>query len=282
VSARRTAMTFACEGETLVGVLHAPARAAAIGVVIIVGGPQYRIGSHRQFVILADDLAGAGFATLRFDYRGMGDSGGAQRDFEAIGTDIAAAVAALKAAVPEVQEVVLWGLCDAATAACFYAAGEAPPAGLVLANPWVRTDAGLARSYVEHYYGARLRDPAFWRRLMTGRMPILRRLREFWQDLVRARGAGLPVPAAALPLPERTRRALGAFRGPALLLLSGADLTAREFDQWLGGIEWAGIRDRSGLTRFDLPTADHTFSQPAACTAVSVATVNWLRGLRPS
>jgi hypothetical protein len=111
-------------------------------------------------------------------------------------------------------------------------------------------------------------------------MPVATRLREFWRDLRRARGRDLPA-ASALPLPERTRLALDRYAGPTLLLMSGADLTAREFDQWLTRAEWSGIRQRPALTRFDLPAADHTFSQPAARTAVSVATVNWLRGLRP-
>jgi alpha/beta superfamily hydrolase len=49
-------------------------------VLVIVGGPQYRAGSHRQFTLLARSLAEQGFAVLRFDYRGMGDSTGAMRD----------------------------------------------------------------------------------------------------------------------------------------------------------------------------------------------------------
>ena len=83
---------FACAGETLVGVLARPAVAARTGVVVIVGGPQYRVGSHRQFVLLSRALAGAGCAVLRFDYRGMGDSSGAQRSFDSVSADIAAAM----------------------------------------------------------------------------------------------------------------------------------------------------------------------------------------------
>jgi hypothetical protein len=45
-------------------------------VVIIVVGPQYRAGLHRQFVSLARTLSTAGFLVLRYDYRGMGDSDG--------------------------------------------------------------------------------------------------------------------------------------------------------------------------------------------------------------
>jgi len=73
-------VTFGCEDISLVGVLHAPEAAPSLGFVFVVGGPQYRVGSHRQFVLLARDLASHGAAVLRFDCRGMGDSGGFFRD----------------------------------------------------------------------------------------------------------------------------------------------------------------------------------------------------------
>ncbi len=42
------AVLFNCVGDTLVGVLTKPQTPAETGVVVIVGGPQYRAGSHRQ------------------------------------------------------------------------------------------------------------------------------------------------------------------------------------------------------------------------------------------
>ena len=63
---------FACAGDTLMGILAKPETPADTGVIVIVGGPQYRVGSHRQFVLLSRALAAAGYAVLRFDYRGMG------------------------------------------------------------------------------------------------------------------------------------------------------------------------------------------------------------------
>src|SRR5881398_3691346 len=90
------AISIECEGDALVGILHEPTSPAEVGVVVIVGGPQYRVGSHRQFVLLARTLAAAGFAVLRFDYRGMGDSSGEQRSFEAASADIGTAVDVLQ------------------------------------------------------------------------------------------------------------------------------------------------------------------------------------------
>ena len=43
------ALSFACRGAWLYGILSLPqaASAPARGVLIVVGGPQYRAGSHR-------------------------------------------------------------------------------------------------------------------------------------------------------------------------------------------------------------------------------------------
>ena len=66
------ALVFDCENEQLPGIVHRPSAPAARGVVILVGGPQYRVGSHRQFILLARFLAAQNFAVSRFDYLGSG------------------------------------------------------------------------------------------------------------------------------------------------------------------------------------------------------------------
>ena len=102
-------LDFRCKGEQLIGILHRPHKARKRAVLVVVGGPQTRVGSHRQFVLLARSLADQGYPCLRFDYRGMGDSTGAMRDFQGIDDDIQAALDALLDAVPEVEDVALWG-----------------------------------------------------------------------------------------------------------------------------------------------------------------------------
>ena len=69
------ALVFACEAQHLVGVLHAP-EGAHTGLIMVSGGDQYRVGSHRMFVELARTLANAGIAVMRFDHRGIGDTAG--------------------------------------------------------------------------------------------------------------------------------------------------------------------------------------------------------------
>jgi pimeloyl-ACP methyl ester carboxylesterase len=105
-----TPLTFQCHGEQLVGILHHPINPITRGLVIIVGGPQYRVGSHRQFTLLARDLARNRVPVIRFDYRGMGDSEGQGVTFEEIGPDIEAAIDILLSHFPSLKEVILWGV----------------------------------------------------------------------------------------------------------------------------------------------------------------------------
>lgn len=86
------ARVFRVDGDELVGILHAGPEQARRGVLIIVGGPQYRVGSHRQFLLLARRLAADGIPVFRFDYRGMGDAGGAARTFEEVSADLRTAI----------------------------------------------------------------------------------------------------------------------------------------------------------------------------------------------
>lgn len=261
---REEPVVFVCADEQLVGIVHhAPGAAGTVGVVVIVGGPQYRVGSHRQFTLMARALASAGFPVMRFDYRGIGDSDGPARTFEDIADDIRAAVGALARAVPSLQCVVLWGLCDAASAALLSAPVHPLVKGLVLANPWVRTASGEAQTYLRHYYGGRLLQRAFWRKLAAGGINPLHTARELLRTLRTARRA--PVAGPALHYVERMRAGLAAFPGPVLLLLSERDLTAREFsDLCAASTAWKQVTARDNVRVQPLPGADHTFSRRAS------------------
>src|SRR5262245_21178573 len=131
----RQPVAFTCGKDWVLGVITRPETPRRRGVLIAVGGPQYRVGSHLQFVLLANDLALQGHAVMRFDYRGMGDSTGEPRSFENVGEDLRAAVDHFLSEVPEVAEVAIWGLCDAASATLFYAHQDPRVTGIVLLNP---------------------------------------------------------------------------------------------------------------------------------------------------
>ena len=272
------AVAFRCGAEQLFGVLSLPEKAAARGVLIVVGGPQYRVGSHRQFTLLARTLAERGIPVQRFDYRGMGDSGGAQRDFSDVEPDLRAGVDHFMAAVPGLREVVLWGLCDGASAALFYAGQDARVRGLVLLNPWVRTEAGAARATLKHYYKGRLLQGELWRKLLSGRFDAGAAWRSLRQLLAASRAGAQPsADAAPADLPARMLASWSRFHGPVLLILSGADLTAREFtDLADASPAWQGVLARAGTTRHELDEADHTFSRRAWRDQVADWTANWV------
>lgn len=273
-------LSFACEGQPLVGILAEPAGTPAeVGVIIIVGGPQYRAGSHRQFTLLARHLAAHGHTVLRFDYRSMGDSPGEARDFLAVDADIAAAIDALLAARPTLKRVALWGLCDAASAALLYleSTRDARVAGVTLINPWVRSAATLAQTHVKHYYWRRLREKEFWLKLVKGGVGT-KALRSLGSNLRLARRAGETSDSRSFQ--DRMAAGLTGFGGTVLLVLSGDDYTAKEFAlNSSNSASWSGALDSPRVRRHDLPTADHTFSHIDDAAAVYHFTRQWLADL---
>jgi exosortase A-associated hydrolase 1 len=278
------ALSFDCEGQTLVGILSGAEHAAGRGVLIVVGGPQYRVGSHRQFTLLARHLAGQGIPAMRFDYRGMGDSGGEARAFERVSADIRCAVDRFIAAAPGLKSVVIWGLCDAASAALMYAHADPRVSGLVLLNPWVRTMQGLARVHLRHYYVRRLFQASLWQKLARGEFDFRGAASEFRRIVVDALRTRRALDAGAseseAPFLERMEQGMRKFRGKVLLILSGNDITAQEFKDFVAASEnWRSLLAGESVTRYDLPEANHTFARRDWRSQVERWTGAWVKGL---
>lgn len=275
------AFTFECVGEPLVGIASVPENARSTGVLIIVGGPQYRVGSHRQFLLLSRGLATAGFPVMRFDYRGMGDSCGESRCFESVDEDIGAAIDALVRRYPCVTRVVLWGLCDAASASLLYwdARRDARVVALCLLNPWVRSEVSLAKTHMRHYYGQRLVQWDFWKKLLTGKTEVagaLTGLVSNWRMTRQVANAEERVTDNEA-FQSRMARALRDFNGHVMLILSGNDYTAKEFLQYASDDpSWSGAFNKPLLARVTFPDADHTFSSAISRADVEKATLDWL------
>ena len=276
------ALVFDCEGESLVGILTRPDVPSDVGIVIVVGGPQYRIGSHRQFVLLARAFAAAGHSVLRFDYRSMGDASGERRDFLDVNEDVAAAVAALRGHCPDVRRVVLWGLCDGASAALLYVQARADHgiAGLCLLNPWVRSAASLARTQIRHYYLARLSQRSFWSKLLSGKV-AMQALRDLAGNLRNARSRPAPARPQTASYQERMAAGWQNYPGEILLLLSEDDYTAKEFIEHAQmAPAWKGALARQGLEQQVLAGTNHTFSNAADRSVVLESTLRWLGRFR--
>ncbi len=283
---------FGCGTDQLLGIISCPKRPLHRGVLIVVGGPQYRAGSHRQFTLLCRALAELGIAAMRFDCRGMGDSQGDARNFEGIRPDIDAAIGQFCIKVPELSEIVIWGLCDAASAALMCAYRDTRISGLVMLNPWVRTAEGYAKTQLKHYYWSRIKDREFWRKLATGKFAYAAAVRSFADALMRASGIGRAHDAVAnsavtpgeveakatTSLPERMAEGLSKFKGKVLIILSGSDLTAQEFeDVAQRSMRWTRLLADPRIEHRRLLDANHTFSTRAWRDQVTVWTADWVQ-----
>ena len=282
------AFSFSCQGSWLYGISSLPEEAASRGVLIVVGGPQYRVGSHRQFTLLARDLAAHGVPVMRFDYRGMGDSEGDGRNFEDIKDDLYCAINQFFGEVKSLKELVIWGLCDAASAALFYAYQDQRVTGLVLLNPWVRTDEGIAKARLKHYYLDRLFEPQFWSKIMRGHFDLAETFKSFSRNVSTAllsrknittqNGKAANESWELGTLPERMADGFKYFEGKVLLITSGDDLTAQEFtDLAEASPKWKKLLKSSNVRHSNIPEADHTFSQKKWRDQVSNWTREWIQ-----
>ncbi len=320
-----TPVVFSCQKGEMMGVIHRSIHSQktqdrmTTGVVIIVGGPQYRVGCHRQFYQLADALAAQGIPVLRFDCRGMGDSSGHFAGFTHLGADIGAAVDALKSHNPDVKKIVLWGLCDGASAAGYYASSDQSIAGLVLLNPWVRSEAGEAKAYLKHYYLRRLFSRELWGKVFRGDFSWRASMQSFRDLLMRV--LGIPSSSGGMDnqllgselqemtaqaqsdqnnrqtdeqinalnkkpvsesqnLVEKLGRNLLGFKGKVLVILSGNDLTAAEYRDALGQKNLlAKASKKDSYQSRSLDAADHTFSRSVWKRQVEEWTLAWIKTL---
>lgn len=141
---------FETEGFRLFAAYHPAPRAAEAGVVLCQPVGQEYMRAHRSFVRLADTLAGKGLPTLRFDYRGCGDSAGDVQDWSvaAWGRDVDAATTKLRA-LSGVSSVYIVGL-RLGGAIAVVGAGRLATKRLVLWDPVVRGSAYLTEIQGQH------------------------------------------------------------------------------------------------------------------------------------
>ena len=286
-------LTFNCQNQTLIGVLHKPDGDDLItspGVLIVVGGPQYRVGSHRQFVLLARSLCQRGIPVLRFDYRGMGDSAGDAQIFENINEDIKAALQEFAHQMPMVNQFVIWGLCDAASAALFYAYTDKRITGLVLLNPWVRTEAGRAKAYLKNYYLERFFSRDLWHKLFSGQFDFGASVHSFIDMVIKSvssKKSGTSTQqtdikiAPDAPLPEKMAACFSHFHGHVMVILSGNnDYVADEFTAVVkASPQWQSVMARPTTTTHYFAEANHTFSRQDWREQVENWTHDWVKSL---
>jgi len=223
----RHQLSFDCEGAALAATLDAAPGGA--GLLIVSGGNEIRSGAHRGMAMLAQRVAAAGHPVFRFDRRGVGDSEGDNGGFEASRADIMAAIAAFRAAAPQLARITAFGNCDAASALLLHQ--PLPLDALILANPWT-CDAAAAEedapalppaAAIRARYLARLKDPKSLLRLLRGDIDLAKLTRGL-TALGRRKA-----PAAPESLAARLDAAMASLACPATILLATGDRTAQAF-----------------------------------------------------
>lgn len=164
-------------GERLLGVWSEPegARSVRATVITLHGWGGYRIGPHRFMVKLCRALAEAGICSLRFDFRGRGDSTGEERHatLDTMIEDARLAAAFARERAPG-NVLTLWGICSGSNVAIGAATLDEEIPNLVLLStlpfmPQKKASEKVARTRAQAgSYFRKLFRRATWRKLFTG------------------------------------------------------------------------------------------------------------------
>lgn len=277
------------DAYNMAGILHIPYRHSQIGVVVIVGGGQYRVGAHRQFVDIARTLAKENVTVLRFDLFGMGDTFGQRKHYFNNEGDIEQAVNYLRAYMPELVHVGIFGICDGASAGIAYANKSSVINHVMAVNPWIRSDLGSSRAILKHYYISKIYDWRFYKRLFKGRVSLTKAIHGLISNVrkalitVKSNSIGKTVEKkeyiSAVDDSTPLMTSLLQFSGNTNILLSKRDLTAKEFYETFRcqcRHEQKNI-DKIKLIEVD---ADHTFSGENEHDLLLEQTVAWVKSIK--
>ncbi len=289
---RETPVVFNNGEKQLLGIIHQPenttaATSSSTGVVIVVGGPQYRIGSHRQFIKLSRYLAKNGFSSIRFDCAGMGDSSGEFESFLNISADIRSATDAMIQNSPHIDKIVLWGLCDAATAAAQYSNSDERIKGLFLLNPWVKDEQLAAKALVKNHYKKQILSFDFWKRVFTGKVKLFAAATSFLQNLIamkqKTNDAEIENTSAVDHEPKSLQgimhKRMTDFNGAVSIILSEKDLTAQEFTTATENKDWQNLITNKPIKITTIKDANHTFAAEKWRSQVQQLTLDFLKSI---
>jgi len=218
-------------GERLVGIWTEPAGAVRVPATVITlhGWGGYRIGPHRFMVKLCRALAAAGVSSLRFDFRGRGDSTGDEKDatLDTMIEDTCRAVAFARSRAPG-SRITLWGICSGSNVAIGAATLEGDVRDLVLLStlpfvPEKKAAEKLARTQVQATsYVRKLFRATTWKKLFTGAVN--------WGNVKKALFGHYGKPEAAGRDPKDSERDIMAawadWQGTAHFIYGGADREA--------------------------------------------------------
>jgi exosortase A-associated hydrolase 1 len=263
----RSVIAYDCVGETCMATLD-DARGTA-GLLIVSGGNEIRVGAHRGMAKLAADIAAAGYPVFRFDRRGIGDSAGENGEFTSSAQDLATALTSFRAQCPQMERVIAFGNCDAASALLLH-----PPeglAGLVLGNIWVieTVDEMPPPAAIKARYLERMKDPKAWIGLFTGAI----NLKKLAGGLVR-----IAKPATVSTLADSVANGIENCKIPATILLAKQDATALAFAEVWNKSGFDKARKNPLIKLIEMDSASHSFAAQADYTILKTTLLDLLSG----
>ncbi len=253
----------------LTAMLHLPVDTPTSAVLMIPGGSDYRIGSHRVYVRLARALADAGHAVMRLDVAGMGDSSGVYAGFESLSTDIASGLAELRQHMSPKVKIFLWGQCDGASAILIGLGSSFEADGAILCNPWVRNAHTTAEQLVRHHYRHRLTSLAAWKRLFMGQASFSASLKSF---LAALKTMTQPAPVHSGYVDPMTRT-LKSGQWPCLVVIGSDDAGGQEFRLFMDRHQLLG----RAVSRTLIADGNHSFSTRHQREALQETALAWLQ-----
>jgi pimeloyl-ACP methyl ester carboxylesterase len=265
--------------RSLVGIVTPAAgpadeRSAAPAIVILNSGIIHRVGANRLSVTLARSAAAAGFAAIRFDLSGIGDSeprGDASTPLEAAMADIKEALdSAVKIAGD--GRFILVGLCSGADHSVVYAGTDPRVIGIAILDPSIPRTPG----YFVRHYGMRLLRGASWLNVISGRHPEIRALRKRMagdQGSIKAGGPSLESPEVRAFLARSYGNAIKAGVRILAVLTTGSERQHNYAGQLRDAFPTVRFGDRLRTDYFR--GVDHTFMSEESRARVTRLIVQW-------
>ncbi len=286
---REETFRFGASGR-LVGVSTEGAQRArgAPGVVFLTAGIVHRVGPGRFYLRLARKLAEAGFACLRFDLSGIGDSGPRQDALPYAESSAAEAREAMDRLnlIAGVDRFVLIGLCSGTLTAFRTACSDERVIGLVLLSALLEDPATIGDDVVSatlnqkiaHSYSTRkIRDPRSWLKLLSGRANYANIARVALSRLGRVFARRAPPTAGVVDVIEKLDHLFR--RGLEALVIFSDGTGVREYFRSTLEEPLSRASRRERIQVVTLPEADHNFTTIKSQDVVIALVSDWLQSL---
>ncbi|MES1950902.1 alpha/beta superfamily hydrolase [Salinisphaera sp. S4-8] len=267
-----TPLVFGHESH-LVGILCEPDTPVAgprPGVLFLNAGLEHRVGPRGLSVAVARALADAGFASLRFDYAGMGESRKPQRPLAADRAEELQIECACAADLLEKQAgcrgVVLFGLCSGADDAHRVALANDAVVGMIQIDGHAAITAGFKWRYVTQ----RLVSPRRWQNWFE---------RKFGPATDADHAVIEGVDFFEMPDRDTLAREVATLIARDVRLFYAYSGATHSYYNHAGQLRnaLADVETGDHLSERFLPSADHTFSRNAERMRLIEAVIAWLQ-----